>query len=214
MDKKKSFIIFAPEFLALSNHLTIKQRGELMTALCEMVLYGEPVRPVPQYISKAYNFMAESISENFKKYNEVCEKRKAIATKAASKRRANAEQKKHSSQTTANLNDNENEHNNDIKNKNENSKKEKINKKEIGGFAVPTLEDIKIYCAIRGFSNVDPQAFYDYYKAKNWCVGNIPIRDWQAKIIKWENGGENTSSFASIGDCLRLPKLAQQGGAQ
>ena len=61
---------------------------------------------------------------------------------------------------------------------------------------------------------IDPQAFYDYYEAKNWCIGNIPIKDWQAKIIKWENGGENTSSFASIGDCLRLPKLAQQGGAQ
>ena len=88
MDKKKSFIVFAPEFLALSNHLNLKQRGELMTVLCEMVLYGEPMKPISQEISKAYDFMAESIKDNFSKYDAVCEKRRAIATKAASKRQS------------------------------------------------------------------------------------------------------------------------------
>ncbi len=90
MDKKKSFIVFAPEFLTLSNHLTLKQRGKLMTALCEMELYSEPMKTVSEAVRKAYDFMAESVSENFNKYDAACEKRKEIALKAANKRRANA----------------------------------------------------------------------------------------------------------------------------
>lgn len=134
MDKKKSFIVFAPEFLALSNHLNLKQRGELMTALCEMVLYGEPMKPVSQEISKAYDFMAESIKDNFSKYDAVCEKRRAIATKAASKRRANAEQKQAEKSANAKLNededDNENKHEDDLNQKIKKEIKEKTNKKE------------------------------------------------------------------------------------
>lgn len=223
MDKKKSFIVFAPEFLALSNHLNLKQRGELMTALCEMVLYGEPMKPISQEISKAYDFMAESIKDNFSKYDAVCEKRRAIATKAASKRRANAEQKQVEKSANAKLNEDEDDNENDDKNKHEddlNKKikkeiKEKTNKKESSYLAdIPSLEDVKIYCAVRGLKNINPQEFYDYYTAKHWKTGNKPITDWQAKVIKWAKGDEGLNSFSPIGDCFRLPKLARQGGVQ
>lgn len=219
MDKKKSFIVFAPEFLALSNHLNLKQRGELMTALCEMVLYGEPMKPISQEISKAYDFMAESIKDNFSKYDAVCEKRRAIATKAASKRRANAEQKQAEKSANAKFNededDNENKNEDDLNKKIKKEIKEKTNKKESSCLAdVPSLEDVKIYCAVRGLKNINPQEFYDYYTAKQWKTGNKPITDWQAKVIKWAKGDAGLNSFSPIGDCFRLPKLARQGGVQ
>lgn len=209
MDKKKSFIVFAPEFLALSNHLTLKQRGELMTALCEMVLYGEPMKTVSEAVRKAYDFMAESVSENFNKYDAVCEKRKAIALKAASKRRANAEQKSANCPAKAEHNDNEDKNVNDMKNKNDRSLKEKIRQKE----NVPTLNDVKVYCAVRGFKNVKPEEFFDYYNARNWSVGGVPISDWQAKLIKWAGENDSDANFTSIGNCVRLPMPARQGGA-
>ncbi len=93
--------------------------------------------------------------------------------------------------------------------------KEKTNKKEDSYLAdVPSLEDVKIYCAVRGLKNINPQEFYDYYTAKQWKTGNKPITDWQAKVIKWANGDEGLNSFSSIGDCFRLPKLARQGDVQ
>ena len=158
MDKKKSFIVFAPEFLALSNHLNLKQRGELMTALCEMVLYGEPMKPISQEISKAYDFMAESIKDNFSKYDAVCEKRRAIATKAASKRRANAEQKQAEKSANAKLNededDNENKNEDDLNKKIKKEIKEKTNKKESSYLAnVPSLDDFQLLRVYEGTSH-------------------------------------------------------------
>ena len=190
-----------------------------MTALCEMVLYGEPMKPVSHEISKAYDFMAESIKDNFSKYDAVCERRRAIATKAASKRRANAEQKQAEKSANAKLNededDNENKHEDDLNKKIKKEIKEKTNKKESSYLAdVPSLEDVKIYCAVRGLKNINPQEFYDYYTAKQWKTGNKPITDWQAKVIKWAKGDAGLNSFSPIGDCFRLPKLARQGGVQ
>lgn len=208
MDKKKSFIVFAPEFLALSNHLTLKQRGELMTALCEMVLYGEPMKGVSEAVRKSYDFMSESISENFSKYDAVCEKRKAIALKAASKRKANAEQKSSNCRAKAEHNDNEDKNVNDMKNKNDRNLKEKARQKE----NIPTLNDVKIYCAVRGFKNVKPEEFFDYYNARNWSIDGVPISDWQAKLIKWAGENDVDTNFSSISNCVRFPILAQQGG--
>ena len=59
---------------------------------------------------------------------------------------------------------------------------------EKNAFVPPTIEEVVDYCyEIR--SPVNPQLFYDYYTAKNWCIGNSthPMTDWKAAIHAWEN---------------------------
>ena len=52
-------------------------------------------------------------------------------------------------------------------------------------FAKPTLEEIIAYCQERN-NKVNPQAFFDFYEAKGWKVGNQPMKDWKACIRTWE----------------------------
>ena len=49
----------------------------------------------------------------------------------------------------------------------------------------PTLEEVKAYCAERG-NKVDPERWYDYYKANGWKVGRAPMKDWKASVRNWE----------------------------
>lgn len=52
-------------------------------------------------------------------------------------------------------------------------------------FVKPTLEEIIAYCQERN-NKVNPQAFFDFYEAKGWKVGNQPMKDWKACIRTWE----------------------------
>lgn len=52
-------------------------------------------------------------------------------------------------------------------------------------FVKPTLEEIIAYCRERN-NKVNPQAFFDFYEAKGWKVGNQPMKDWKACIRTWE----------------------------
>lgn len=56
-------------------------------------------------------------------------------------------------------------------------------KKEI--FSKPTLQCVAEYCSHRA-NDIDPQAFVDFYEAKNWMIGKNKMRDWQACIRTWE----------------------------
>lgn len=50
---------------------------------------------------------------------------------------------------------------------------------------VPTLDEVKAYCAARK-SPTDPVKFYNYYSALGWKLGSTPIQDWQALLRSWE----------------------------
>ena len=51
---------------------------------------------------------------------------------------------------------------------------------------IPTLEEVKAYCAERN-SSVDPEEFFDYYKSQNWNKANRePLTDWRAGVRTWE----------------------------
>lgn len=55
-------------------------------------------------------------------------------------------------------------------------------------FIPPTLAEVQSYVAER-HSNVDPQAFIDFYASKGWMVGKTPMKDWKAacrNAEKWE----------------------------
>jgi hypothetical protein len=50
---------------------------------------------------------------------------------------------------------------------------------------LPTLEEVRAYCAQRG-KGVDPEQWFDYYASNGWMVGKNPMRDWKAAVRNWE----------------------------
>ena len=58
-------------------------------------------------------------------------------------------------------------------------------KKTAQRFSRPSLDDIKNYIALKSYS-VDAEAFYNFYEAKGWKVGNNAMKDWQAAVRTWE----------------------------
>lgn len=52
-------------------------------------------------------------------------------------------------------------------------------------FTLPTVEEVKAYCAERN-NSIDAQHFVDYYTANGWKVGKNPMKDWKAAIRTWE----------------------------
>lgn len=64
-------------------------------------------------------------------------------------------------------------------------KEEKEGKKERNIFIKPTLEEVTTYINENMFC-VDPDAFYDYYEANGWMVGNRKMKDWKATVRNWE----------------------------
>lgn len=52
-------------------------------------------------------------------------------------------------------------------------------------FKKPTIEEVKNYCNERN-NNIDPEAFIDFYKSKNWYIGKNKMKDWKAAVRTWE----------------------------
>ena len=53
-------------------------------------------------------------------------------------------------------------------------------------FMPPTIKEVCDYCYDR-HSCVNPQLFFDYYTAKDWCIGQNKMVDWKATVRAWEN---------------------------
>ena len=70
-----------------------------------------------------------------------------------------------------------------IRNKEE--KEEQEVKKVRNIFIKPSLEEVTSYITENMFC-VDPDAFYDYYEANGWLVGNKKMKDWKATIRNWD----------------------------
>lgn len=64
--------------------------------------------------------------------------------------------------------------------------KKEIEKKEPPKkvFTPPTVEDVRAYCKVKGFS-IDPERFIDYYTANGWMVSKNKMKDWQATVRNW-----------------------------
>jgi DNA replication protein DnaD len=73
-----------------------------------------------------------------------------------------------------------------------------INKKEGGKpqrvFIPPTIEEVSEYCESRK-TNVDPQAFIDFYSSKGWMIGKNKMKDWKAAVRTWERRGTKSSKI-------------------
>ena len=50
---------------------------------------------------------------------------------------------------------------------------------------IPSLDEVKLFAQIRE-SVVDPEAFYEYYQARDWKTTKGNPVDWRLKFMRWE----------------------------
>ena len=64
-------------------------------------------------------------------------------------------------------------------------------------FARPTLDEVKIYCAEKGYT-VDPERFINHYESNGWKVGKNSMKSWHAALANWnkteKQNGQNRKS--------------------
>lgn len=71
--------------------------------------------------------------------------------------------------------------------------KDKVSiEKKRGGFAKPTLQEVKDHVIEKGY-HFDPEAFYSFYESNGWKVGKNPMKSWKDACTTWEKreGGSN-----------------------
>ena len=54
-----------------------------------------------------------------------------------------------------------------------------------GAFVAPSLEEVREFVKDNGLTQVDPEAFCDYYTANGWMVGKVDMKDWRAAARRW-----------------------------
>jgi hypothetical protein len=71
-------------------------------------------------------------------------------------------------------------------------KKKETKKKEKNRSAVPpSLAEVSAYCTERN-NGISPQAFIDFYAARDWRVGKVKMVDWKAAVRTWEHRRKET----------------------
>lgn len=67
---------------------------------------------------------------------------------------------------------------------------EKKPRKKAERFKKPTAEEINAYCAEKGYTNVDAEAFINYYDSVGWKVGKTlkPMKSWKGAVANWDKG--------------------------
>ena len=59
-------------------------------------------------------------------------------------------------------------------------------------FTPPTLTELKSFITKEKL-NISAETFIDFYNARNWCMGNIKISDWQAVARMWHRRQQESS---------------------
>ena len=70
-------------------------------------------------------------------------------------------------------------------------------------FVKPTLEAVRDYCAEKGYSNVDPADFVDYYESNGWKVGKSPMKDWKRTVNRWHRNHDRGPAARPVGVVLQ-----------
>lgn len=66
-----------------------------------------------------------------------------------------------------------------------NTDQSNTNQKKRVRFTPPTVEEVRSYCAEKGFT-FDPEAFVAFYESKGWKVGRNPMKSWKAACTTWQ----------------------------
>ena len=195
---KNSFVLYT-NYKQHIDLLNTEEKAQLLDAIFE---YAEGNEIELDGATKmAFSFIKAQMDRDSDKYQETCEKRKAAGAKGGAPvgntnakkqaKQANGCLNKQNNQKQAKQPDNDNDNDNDNDTDNDNDIKEKKSKKEScadkphRSFVPPTVEEVSEYCESRK-TNIDPQAFVDFYASKGWFVGKNKMKDWRAAVRTWE----------------------------
>ena len=54
-------------------------------------------------------------------------------------------------------------------------------------FVPPDVEEVRAYCAEKGYCLVDPERFVSYYTSNGWMVGRTKMKDWKSAAAGWQS---------------------------
>lgn len=66
----------------------------------------------------------------------------------------------------------------------EEEEQEKKSARKARGFVRPTVEEVRDYCASKGYP-VDAEEFCSYYESNGWKVGRNPMKSWKGACTTW-----------------------------
>lgn len=115
MNTKNSFILFTSQYEAIKE-LSFEEKGQLLDAIFMLAKSGKRPEIGNKAIKIAFNFIAQGIEDNKRKYLSICEKRKDAIKKRYAKDRSNntKEYKRIQKNTNVYYNDNDNDINSSI----------------------------------------------------------------------------------------------------
>ena len=65
-------------------------------------------------------------------------------------------------------------------------------------FVRPTIDDIKIYCAEKGYT-FDPETFINHYNSNGWKVGRNSMKCWKSACATWNKREKTNGSNRKTG---------------
>lgn len=75
----------------------------------------------------------------------------------------------------------------------------KEEKKSNKRFVKPTIEELKEYCKEKGYTNVNPEKFYNYYESNGWKVGKNKMVSWKHTLANWNSSDFNKNNYGKSG---------------
>ncbi len=215
---KNSFVMYTDWKLMIET-LSNESRGELLLAIMQYQA-GEEVDIDDPFALIAFASMRPQFDRDNEKYEESRQKRSEAGKIAAEARKSKS-----------NRNDSLPIATNEVQSLHVDVDVDDIKESTLKGtkekrFAPPTVEQVKEYCAERGYA-VDAERFVDFYASKNWMVGKNKMKDWKAALRNWArsekaerqekaakpdkfNNFEN-GSFGDIGELERKLLTAREG---
>ncbi len=147
--------------VSLKLGVQLNELSEVKRRLLEVGLIDENF--IPDGWDK-HQFMSDNSTSRVRKYRESKKKKECNVSETFLKRKCNAIE----SDTET-----------------EQIQKHKDQKRGKTSFIPPSISEILEYCQERQ-NNIDPENFFNFYKAKNWMIGKNKMKNWKACIITWE----------------------------
>ncbi len=196
---KKSFIIYH-DYREPLNLLTDEQRGRLLIALLDYSEHGI----VPEFdegaLLMAFSFIRQTLDRDAATWEETRKKRADAGRMGAEvtngKRRQMSANGGNAENESANSAVNGNAYATATGNGNVNADgRERIADKPPSHFTPPSMDEVEQYANEAGLM-LDAGAFCDYYAARGWRAGNVPILDWKAAVRTWVRRDEKQTKGA------------------
>ena len=183
--KKQSFVLYN-DWGESVNMLSDSQAGTLLKAI---FAYHNQT-DIPQMdgmVTFAFKMFQVQFERDTIKYQERCEQqRKNIEKRWNNTNDTTEYHGKPRNTNYTNHTDNDNDNDNENDNENDYDYDMNIcNKAKRTTFCKPTIDEIKAYCNEKGITNVDAQAFFDFYESKGWMVGKNKMKNWRAAVNNW-----------------------------